>query len=174
MPSPLLVAQRQFRGALIAQPEKFDAPRRLFRFAAGCTGKNFGAGIQTEQLSLMQIKKSGRAARIGAFGEHFCLLSGGKILLDESYSRRSEMQPVEAEKLCGNPAAEFNNGRTGSAGRFLPGRLGTLPHRGSNFLSHRRCTKNALSRPRQIFGPRSRMPAPQPPPTRRRPLRFRA
>src|SRR6185369_7474652 len=72
-----LVAQRHFRRALIAQPEKFDAPRRLFRFCRGCDSNKLDIGVQTEQLSLMQIQKSGRAARTGAFGEHLCLLSGG-------------------------------------------------------------------------------------------------
>src|ERR1700682_5346013 len=76
-----VVAQLQFRGALIAQPEKFDATGGPCHFTHRDTGKNCDVGVQAEQLSLMQIKKSGRAARVGAFGEHFCLLSGAKNLI---------------------------------------------------------------------------------------------
>jgi hypothetical protein len=75
-----VVSQRQFRGALIAQPEEFDATRRPGHFAGRDTDKNFGTAVQAEELSLMQIKKRGRAARVGAFGD-FCLLSGEKYCL---------------------------------------------------------------------------------------------
>jgi hypothetical protein len=46
------------------------------RLFGALTSKGFRSRIEPEELALMQIEKRGRAARVGAFGKHFCLPSG--------------------------------------------------------------------------------------------------
>jgi hypothetical protein len=54
----------------------------------------FSSSIEAEKLALMQIKKRGCAARVGAFGEHFLPPLGRTNLVNASYRARSEMHPL--------------------------------------------------------------------------------
>src|SRR5690242_1754543 len=77
----ILAGECHLRSTSITEPKVFEPPGG-FSYARICCRILMGAslGFNAKQLSLMEIKKSSAASRVGAFGKHVASHARGRSL----------------------------------------------------------------------------------------------